>query len=445
MYDLIVIGAGSAGLATAKKAAKLGLKVAICEKKRIGGTCVIVGCVPKKLMVYAAYTSKTIKSSSGYGFLEAHSHFSWETLQDNHQRIVNMLEDNHTNTLKNLDIDIILGFAQLKDANHILINNTKLKAKHIVIATGATPRTLNCEGGQLAAVSDSLFHLQKKPKSIVIVGGGYIAVEFASLLSYLDVEVHLIVRSPRLLNGFDNTSVKHLSHYLEKRLKIHYNCEVKKISLDSNQHYQVQLSTHQTLSCEHLINATGRLPNIQNLNLKSLNISTDLNKPIPVNGFFQTSTPSIYAIGDCASIQQLTPLAIAQGRFLVSHLFETPSPKPFSTTAIPTAIFTVPEYACIGLTEEEAKKTYPDLKKYESTFTPLGDLMLEDHKRQKAYLKILCTNSDERIIGLHLVGPNAAEIIQGFSVSLTLGATKADFDATMALHPSLAEEFVTLT
>ena len=443
MYDLIVIGAGSGGLATAKKAAKCGAKVAICEAKRVGGTCVIVGCVPKKLMVYAAHHSKTIQSASGYGFLEAHSHFSWETLQGNHQRIVNMLEDNHTKALKDLDIDIIRGFAQLKDANHILINNTELKAKHIVIATGATPRKLSCEGGPLAAISDSLFSLQKKPKLVVIVGGGYIAVEFASLLSYLDVDIHLIVRSDRLLNGFDDASVKHLSHDLEKRLKIHYNCEVETISQDTNKHYQVQLSNNQTLSCEHLINTTGRRPNIQNLNLNSLNISTDLNKPIPVNGFFQTSTPSIYAIGDCASIQQLTPLAITQGRFLASHLFETPAPKPFSTSAIPTAIFSIPEYACVGLTEEDAKKTYPDLKKYESSFTPLGDLMLKEHKRQKAYLKILCAGRDERIVGLHLVGPNAAEIIQGFAVSLTLGATKADFDATMALHPSLAEEFVT--
>lgn len=438
MFDAIIIGAGSGGLAAAKAAKNHQANVAIVEKGPIGGTCVNVGCVPKKLMLSAAHLAQHITESEGFGW-RINAQFKWESLVKNQLKVVASLAQNHEKKLKDLDIPILNGSAKFIDANTLEVSGKQYQAKQFLIATGAKAKPLDCKGAELCDISDHFFEYTHLPQEIIIIGGGYIACEFASMLSLLGSKVHLIVRS-KILRSFDKDVQSFIASQLKKRIVFHENSSPYCIKKQSDS-YEVTLSNGKIIKASHVLNATGRIPNLSALDLEKIQLDP---QNLSVNSNFQTSQNHISAIGDLVSPEQLTPLAIAQGRWWAAHHFSKEKPIPFQSKWIPTAVFTIPEYACVGYSEDSARKLFEEpIKIYQQSFTPLSHLMLSEEKRQKVLMKMICLGEQEKIIGLHLIGPAAAEIIQSLAISLECNVTKKDFDNTMALHPCLAEEWVT--
>ncbi len=448
-FDLIVVGAGSGGLAAAKRAASYGAKVAIIEVNKVGGTCVIRGCVPKKLMVYAARNKKDITSSEGYGLKSERISFESNILLKNIREEVSRLSNLHKNSLDKLNIKVFVGLGKFISPNELEIICPKTKkilkkisSKKILISVGGKPKKLNIPGIDLAWTSDDIFELDSFPESLLIVGGGYIACEFASIFKNLGTDVTQLIRGERLLNGFDED----LSSCLEEAtvlagINIMTKTQLKSIE-SSNGYLQSTLDSGNKMQTRNILIATGREPNLLPLNLEFLNLKMD-GAYLDVDQLNQTSNANIFAVGDIVNKPNLTPVAIEQGRVFSDNLFNNKNRK-VNYEYIPKAVFTIPEIATVGLSERRAKEIYSEknIKIFKCKFTPMSNTFKKN--KSKCMLKIVVNKLTDKVLGCHMFGETSSEIIQMVSISLNAGITKRDFDITMALHPTISEEFVTM-
>ncbi len=448
-FDLIVVGAGSGGLAAAKRAASYGAKVAIIEANRIGGTCVLRGCVPKKLMVYAAKNRINMNSSEGYGLKTRDIDFESNILLKNVRGEVSRLSDLHKNSLNKLNVKVFEGIGRFCSQNEleIICPNTnrildKINAEKILISVGGKPKKLNIPGIDLAWTSDDIFELNSFPESVLIVGGGYIACEFASIFKNLGTKVTQLIRGKNLLNRFDED----LSSCLEEStttagIDIVSNTQLECIEL-INGKLESTLKSGIKIITKNVIIAIGREPNLGPLNLDFLNLKMD-GPYLHVDELNQTSNSNIFAVGDIINKPNLTPVAIEQGRVFSDNFFDGQQRK-VNYKNIPKAVFTIPEISSVGLSELEAKEIYSEenVKIFKCKFTPMSNTFKSN--KSKCMLKIVVNKLNDKVLGCHMFGEASSEIIQMVSISLNAGITKKDFDLTMALHPTVSEEFVTM-
>ena len=438
-YDMIAIGAGSGGLSAVERASEYGKKCAVVEVNQVGGTCVNVGCVPKKVMWFAANASQIIKNSNGFGFDISINDFSWTKLKDGRENYINGINEWYDGYLEKLGIDYFHGFGKLIDKNTISVNGENLTADTIILSPGGEPSVPKIEGAKYGITSDGFFELNKLPKRVAVVGGGYIGVELAGVLNSLGSEVSLFVRSQKLLNGFDELIQSSLENdYREHGIKIEFGTSIDKISKDKTLH----TNKGDFSGYEQIIWTVGRDPLTQHLGLENAGVKTDQRGFILTNKFQKTNIDNIYALGDATGRAPLTPVAIAAGRRLSDRLYNNMKNRRLSYENIPTVVFTHPPIGTIGMTEEEARKKFKNVKVYQSQFTPMADA-LSDHKTTTA-LKLVCVNNNEKVVGCHIMGHGADEMLQGFAVAIKMGATKKQFDDTVAIHPTSAEELVTM-
>jgi glutathione reductase (NADPH) len=438
-YDMIAIGAGSGGLSAVERASEYGKKCAVVEVNQVGGTCVNVGCVPKKVMWFAANASQIIKNSNGFGFDISINDFSWTKLKDGRENYINGINEWYDGYLEKLGIDYFHGFGKLIDKNTISVNGQNLTADTIVLSPGGEPSVPKIEGAKYGITSDGFFELNELPKRVAVVGGGYIGVELAGVLNSLGSEVSLFVRSQKLLNGFDELIQSSLENdYREHGIKIEFGTSIDKISKDKTLH----TNKGDFSGYEQIIWTVGRDPLTQHLGLENAGVKTDQRGFILTNKFQKTNIGNIYALGDATGRAPLTPVAIAAGRRLSDRLYNNMKNRRLSYKNIPTVVFTHPPIGTIGMTEEEARKKFKNVKVYQSQFTPMADA-LSDHKTTTA-LKLVCVNNNEKVVGCHIMGHGADEMLQGFAVAIKMGATKKQFDDTVAIHPTSAEELVTM-
>lgn len=449
-FDLIVIGAGSGGLAAAKRSARHGAKVAIVEADRVGGTCVIRGCVPKKLLVYGSEYKELFRDAKSFGWEASEPKLHSNILLQNVRNEVNRLNQLHINLLAQANVELISGMASFSDSHTIQVGDKNYSAKNILIAVGGKPTRLPIPGGSLGWVSDDLFEQQSLPKSIVIIGAGYIACEFACILAGLGVSVTQIVRGNSILKGFDNELVLAVqAEMIEAGININFGCTPELIE-QHGQGYIIscasmgsEVNTSTIFEADALLQATGRLANLADLQLAAAGVLHEFNR-ILVNQSQQTNIDHIYAVGDVTNRVNLTPVAVDEGRAVADRLFASGN-RIVNHELIATAVFTQPEFASIGLSEEAAIKSFGSdaVKVYRAKFRSLQQAL--PARGPRCILKLIVDIKTDRIIGCHMVGSHAAEIIQMAAISIGMGATKKDFDNTMALHPSISEEFVTMT
>lgn len=440
-YDLFVIGAGSGGVRAARMAAGLGARVAIAEDRYLGGTCVNVGCVPKKLFVYAAQFSEAFASANGFGWTMGEPVFDWSRLIANKNLEIERLQGVYHRLLENSGATIINGKARLLDAHTVLAGDTEYRAERIVIATGGWPFVPDIPGKQHIMTSNEMFFLDKLPKRIIIVGGGYIAVEFAGILNGLGVETTLCYRGSKFLRGFDEDVRNFLADEMTKKgVNLLFNTAIEAIEHTDNC-LSVKFSDNRELATDLVMYATGRTPNTQGLGLETVGVERDAEGAIQVNDNYQTTVPSIYALGDVTNRVNLTPVATAEAMALVNQLFGDKT-TPVDYGNIPTAVFSQPSIGTVGLTEAEARERYPDIDIYKTSFKPMKNTL--SGIDEKTLMKMIVVRSTDKVIGLHMVGPEAGEIIQGMAIAIRAGATKAIFDSTIGIHPTAAEEFVTM-
>lgn len=441
-YDLFVIGAGSGGVRAARMAASRGKKVAIAEERYLGGTCVNVGCVPKKLFVYASQFPEQFYCSQGFGWSqESHPTFNWATLRDNKTSEIERLNDIYQSLIDNSGADLFDGRATVQDPNSVVVNGTSYSAKIILIATGGWPFIPEFPGSKYAISSNEMFFLDELPATAVVVGGGYIAVEFAGILNGLGVDTHLVYRGDKLLKSFDREmSQKIAAGMQEKGVKLLLNTQITSIENDADV-FNVRTNHGNTVKSDLVLYATGRIANTAGLGLENTKIELRKDGSVPVDGNFCTAEPSIYALGDVIDRVQLTPVAIQEAMVLVDHLYGLGEAQ-IDYNNIPTAVFCQPELGTVGLSEEAAMKTYTDIAVYTSEFKPM--LQTLGGGNDRITMKLVVDKTSDRVVGCHMVGEHAAEVIQGMAIAIKAGATKADFDATVGIHPSAAEEFVTM-
>ena len=441
-YDLFVIGAGSGGVRAARMAASKGKKVAVAEDRYLGGTCVNVGCVPKKLFVYASQFSELFHASKGFGWsLTEQPSFDWPSLRDNKTREIERLNGIYNNLIENSGADLFDGRATVAGPHRVTVNGTTYSAKSILIATGGWPYIPEFPGSELALSSNEMFSLEQLPKTAVVVGGGYIAVEFAGILNGLGVETHLVYRGANLLKSFDREmSDKVTEGMAAKGVNIHLNTQINEIN-KSEGSLSVVLQDMTSIDSGLVLYATGRQANTANLGLENTAVVLRDNGSIVVDDNFCSAEPSIYALGDVIDRVQLTPVAIQEAMVLVDHLYGDGSAA-IDYSDIPTAVFCQPELGTVGLSEEQARAEYQDIAVYTSDFKPM--LQTLGGGADRITMKLVVDTQTDRVVGCHMVGDHAAEIIQGLGIALKAGATKAHFDATVGIHPSAAEEFVTM-
>lgn len=441
-YDLLVIGAGSGGVSASRRAAAHGAKVAICESDRVGGTCVIRGCVPKKLFVHASHYAEDFHDAAGFGWhINAAPSFDWPQLIANKDKEIDRLNTIYLSMLEKAGVTLLTGAGMFMDPHTVKIGDKTVTAAHILIATGSWPSMPTIPGIQHAISSNEAFHLPELPKRIVIVGGGYIAVEFAGIFNGLGSEVTLLYRGEKILRGFDQDIQDYLSReIIKKGIQLHTNINVDHIEILDGKKL-LTLTDSSVLDVDVVMYATGRKPNTSTLSLETVGVDTKENGAITVNDASQTSVPHIYAIGDVTDRVNLTPVAINEGRAFADSVFGA-NPRTINYRNIPSAVFSQPSVATAGLTEAEARKTFDTIAIYQSEFRPLKHTLSGSSER--CFMKLIVDEVSDKVIGIHMVGADAAEIIQGFAVALQCGATKAQFDATIAIHPSSAEEFVTM-
>ena len=444
-FDLFVIGAGSGGIASARRAAQYGAKVGIAEFSDLGGTCVNRGCVPKKLMVYASHFPAQFEAAQGYGWSSAQSQLDWGKMITAVNNEVTRLTGIYQRMLDNTKVEIFRAYGQFVDAHTIAVGDQKVTAEKILIAVGGKPfKPDNIPGVEYALTSDQIFHLKQQPKRFVVLGGGYIGCEFACILNGLGSEVTQIIRADQILRGFDHDLRAEIQAAMQKHgIRILNNAQDIAIAKTATG-LQISLKgeTEETIVADAVgLAATGRIPNIQNLGLENTQVEVG-NGAIAVNEYSQTAEAHIYAVGDCTNRINLTPVAINEGRAFADTHFGG-KPRKMSYENIPTAIFTTPEAATVGLTEAEAREKYGDaVKIYRSRFRPMFYTL--PNQDEKTLMKLVVHQQTDKVLGAHMVGDHAAEIIQGVAIALKMGAVKADFDATVGIHPSSAEEFVTL-
>ncbi|MEE9424138.1 MAG: glutathione-disulfide reductase [Methylococcales bacterium] len=440
-FDLFVIGAGSGGVRAARMSSTFGAKVAIAEERYLGGTCVNVGCVPKKLFVYASQFSSDFKASAGYGWSVNNTSFSWEHLITQKNEEIERLNNVYEKLLVNAGVTLFDGRATIVNEHTIRVSDKLFTAEHILIATGGWPSVPNFPGNDLVITSNQAFYLDTLPDSIVIVGGGYIAVEFAGIFNGLGVATTLVYRGELFLRGFDEDIRQHLAKQLQlKGIKLQFGSSITSIE-QTTTGLSAKLDSGETLSAEQIMYATGRTPKSADLGLESLGVKLDEQSAIVVNPQYQTTVGSIYAIGDVTNRINLTPVALAEGMALAKALFGN-SPTQVDYNNIPTCVFSQPNIGTVGLTEVQAKQQFSDITVYKSIFKPMK-YSLTDNQEQ-TLMKLVVDTKTDRVVGAHMIGPDAGEIIQGLAVAMKAGATKAVFDSTIGIHPTTAEEFVTM-
>ena len=440
-FDLFVIGAGSGGVRAARVSADLGARVGIAEERYLGGTCVNVGCVPKKLFVYGSHYSEDLEDASSYGWSVESTNFSWPILRDNKTNEIKRLNSIYQNLLEASGVEIFNNTATFVDENTVQVGSSKVTSEKILVATGSWPYVPEFRGREFIISSNEMFYLDSLPKRISIVGGGYIAVEFAGIMNGLGVDTTLIYRGPILLRGFDQGIREFVKNELEKKgIRLLFNCGVQSIEKRSGGHL-LQLSNGQSISADQVMYATGRSPNTQRLGFENTNVLLNSEGAVVVNDQYQTRASNIYAVGDVINRAQLTPVAIAEGMAFANANFGTTS-RHVDYSLIPTCVFCQPNIGTVGPTEEQARATYSDLHVFETSLKPMKHTLTGSSER--SYLKLLVDGETDRVIAVHMVGPEAGEIVQGLAVAISAKATKADFDRTIAIHPTMAEEFVTM-
>jgi glutathione reductase (NADPH) len=443
-YDLFVIGAGSGGVRAARLSAGFGAKVAVAEEFRVGGTCVIRGCVPKKLLIYGSeFGHEMADIAPAYGWTFTGVKFDWATLRDNVGAEVDRLSGIYTRNLRNSSVEIIETRATLSGPNSVVLSTGETKsAKTILIATGGTPFVpSDIEGHEHTITSNEIFLLEELPKSILIAGGGYIAVEFAFLLKGLGVDVTLLYRGDTVLRGFDDDVRIHVHGELKrKRIRVITHAHFTKIE-KTDAGLVSHLSNGGHVASDHVMLAIGRSPYSEGLGCEVAGVARAESGAIKVDAFSQTSVPSIYAVGDVTDRMNLTPVAIREGACFANTVFGS-NPMAYDHDTIPTAVFTQPPTGTVGLSEADARAKYGPVDIYKTTFRPMRYVMPNDETRM--LMKLVVRQSDDVVIGCHIVGPDAAEIIQAVGIAVKCGLTKAQFDATCAVHPTVAEELVTM-
>ncbi len=442
--DLFVIGAGSGGVRAARVAAGYGARVMIAEEYRVGGTCVIRGCVPKKLLVYASRFADDFEDAAGFGWSVPQPTFHWPSLRDNVAREVSRLEAAYTNTLDKFGARLVKSRAVIEDAHTVCLTESgeRVKAETILIATGGWPHYgPKIPGLDHVISSNEAFHLPDLPRRIVIQGGGYIAVEFACIFAGLGSEVTLVYRGENILRGFDDDVREHLRNELRTR-GITVTCGHTVSAVEkSGDEYVTRLSDRSRIVSDKVMFAIGRRPNIMGLGLEKLACAIAEHGGIKVDDYSRTSVPNIYAVGDVTHRINLTPVAIREGHAFADTLYGGKR-TPVDHSNVPTAVFSEPEVGTIGLTEAQARERCPRLDVYKTTFRPMRATL--SGRDTRCFMKLLVDGDTDRVVGCHLVGPDAGELIQVVGVAVKMGATKADFDATMAVHPTAAEELVTM-
>ncbi|MBJ2321573.1 MULTISPECIES: glutathione-disulfide reductase [unclassified Pseudomonas] len=442
-FDLYVIGAGSGGVRAARFAAGFGAKVAVAESRYLGGTCVNVGCVPKKLLVYCAHFAEDFEQASGFGWSLGEANFDWATLIANKDREINRLNGIYRNLLVNSGVTLHEGHARLVDAHQVEINGERFTAKHILIATGGWPQIPEIPGREHAIGSNEAFFLKELPKRVLVVGGGYIAVEFAGIFHGLGAQTSLLYRGDLFLRGFDGSVRKHLQEELTKRgLDLQFNADIERIDKQADGSLKATLKDGRVLEADCVFYATGRRPMLDNLGLENTGVKLDERGFVAVDDLYQTAEPSILAIGDVIGRVQLTPVALAEGMAVARRLFKPEQYRPVDYANIATAVFSLPNIGTVGLTEEDARKNGHNVQIFESRFRPMK-LTLTDCQ-EKTLMKLVVDADTDKVLGCHMVGPDAGEIVQGLAIALKAGATKQHFDETIGVHPTAAEEFVTM-
>ncbi len=443
-FDLFIIGAGSGGVRAARVAAQHGAKVAVAEEYRVGGTCVIRGCVPKKMLVYGAHFAEDLHDAQRFGWDIEGAHFNWPRLRDVVQDDVTRLEGLYTQTLNNNQATIFAERATVAGAHSVrLASGKEVTAKYILIAVGAWPAIPDIPGAALGITSNEIFHLDALPKRAVIAGAGYIANEFAGVLHAFGVEVSLVTRGDRMLRGYDTEIVDRLvGMTTAKGIDLRFNFPMKGISQQADGSLLVDGGAAGQIETDMLLWAIGRTPKTPGLGLEAAGVALDGQGAVIVDAFNATNVPSIYAVGDVTNRVQLTPVAIREGHAFADTVFGN-TPRTVDYRAIPTAVFSSPPLAGVGLTEEEARAEYGDsMKVYRSDFRPMKNVV--SGRMERGLYKMVTAGADEKVVGLHLIGPDSAEILQAAAIAVKAGLTKQAFDDTVALHPSMAEELVLL-
>ena len=442
-FDLFVIGAGSGGVRASRVAAAHGAKVAVAEEFRVGGTCVIRGCVPKKLLIYGAHFAEDLKDARRFGWNVPDCGFEWQVLRDNVLAEVDRLEGLYCNTLDSNKVELIRERATVTGPHGVkLASGREITAKYILVATGAWPVTPNIEGAEHGITSNEVFHLDECPKRIVIVGGGYIANEFAGIFHQLGSHVTIVNRSSTLLRGYDESIRDRLLQISTvKGINFRFNAQMERIEKDKDGALHVHFKDGDPVSCDVLMFATGRTPNLDGLGLETAGVELSDKGAIKVDDYSRTSCESIYAVGDVTDRLQLTPVAIREGHAFADTVFGD-NPRTVDYGCVPSAVFSHPPLAGVGMTEAEAKNRLGTVKVYTSDFRPMKNVLAG--RDERALYKMIVDATTDRVVGLHMIGPDAPEILQAAAIAVKAGLTKQDFDDTVALHPSMAEELVLL-
>ena len=440
-YDLITIGAGSGGVRASRRSAGYGARAAVIENSRFGGTCVMRGCVPKKLLVYGSQFADEFEDARGFGWTPGAPAFDWSQLIANKNRELDRLEEIYRRMLREAGVTMIEGTATLADPHTVEVEGRTVTAEHILLAAGGWPTMPDIPGIEHAITSNEALDLERLPARMVIVGGGYIAVEFAGIFNALGVEVTEIVRADTVLRGFDEEMRLALAEEMRKRgVKLLSETVVRSIEKE-NGAYSLRLAAGDMVEADVVMYATGRTPRTKGLGLEAAGVELDGKGAVVVDGFSRTFQPNIFAIGDITDRLNLTPVAIAEGQALAEALFNN-TPTTADLSGVPTAVFSQPPLATVGLTEAEARAQLDDVDIYLSSFRPLKHTL--SGRDEKTVMKLVVDAESDRVVGCHMMGTDAAEIIQGLGVALKCGATKAQFDATVGIHPTAAEEFVTM-
>jgi glutathione reductase (NADPH) len=447
-FDFLAIGAGSGGIASANRAAKLGKKAAVIEARHIGGTCVNVGCVPKKAMWYAGQIADALHYAADYGFKAPLKSFNWAVLVANREAYIKRIHAAYDRGFASNNVTVINGFAKFVNKNTVEVNGEHITADHIVIATGGRPSRPAIEGAEYGIDSDGFFALETQPKSVAVVGAGYIAVELAGVLHALGSQSHLIVRKDKPLRTFDAMLSDTLVEQMAKHgPTLHTHSVPNRIEKTVDGQYVVHCDNGQTIGpVDSLIWAIGREPATDNINLESTGVELNEGGYIYTDKYQNTSVDGIYAVGDNTGRAQLTPVAVAAGRRLCERLFNNKPYEHLDYNNIATVVFSHPVIGIVGLSETQAIEEYgvEQVSVYNSQFTALYQAITEDY-RDPTRMKLVCVGKEEKIVGIHSIGFGSDELLQGFAVAMKMGATKADFDNTVAIHPTSAEEFVTMT
>jgi len=441
-FDLFVIGAGSGGVRAARIAAGHGARVGICESSRVGGTCVIRGCVPKKLLSYAAHFAEEFEDAAGYGWEVGETRFSWSRLIENKDREIDRLNRVYLRLLDDAGVKLFPVHGKLLDSHQVQLGEDIVTADKILIATGARPWTPDIPGAEFSITSDEAFHLEALPGRVIVVGGGFIACEFASIFNGMGSDVVQVYRGVQILRGFDHDVQDTLAAEMKKKgIDIRLNTNVTELSRQSEGHIIAKLDDGRELQADTVMFATGRVPNVRGLGLRDAGVHALPGGMIPVNEYSRTNLQNIFAVGDVTNRVNLTPVALMEGHAFADSEFGG-NPRPVNHGFIPSAVFSHPPVATVGYAEKDAAVHYGELDIYRSVFTPMKHTL--SGRDEKTMMKLLVQRSSGKVIGMHVVGMDAPEIVQGFAVAIKSGLTKQQFDCTTGIHPTAAEELVTM-